>query len=237
MTDEEKPGLWENVRGRVAAQADALKASAAAALREKAAEIRDAIGPERIEPVTQPERPFGRDEGGEDVKRVVWTGHTVKTSEDKAYFGAVGLTQGGYYRAAEVQVYGADETWRWQAERHTVKEDAISSAQAVSANRLHDEAPKAADEGLKYGSEWNNPQGDGARLSNMAEIPEHVKAQADAEVAKTGAQKMAVQDMNTRTDKGPDWTDTKGLEAQQAQKREDALREKTPEPDKGPDKG
>jgi hypothetical protein len=43
--------------------------------------------------------------------------------------------------------------------------------------------------------------------------------------------------MNTQTDKGPDWTDTKGLEAQQAQKREDALRQKSPEPDKGPDKG
>jgi hypothetical protein len=71
----------------------------------------------------------------------------------------------------------------------------------------------------------------------MAELPEHVKAKADAAVAETGAQKMAVQNMNTQTDKGPDWTDTKGLEAQQAQKREDALRQKSPEPDKGPDKG
>ena len=105
-------------------------------LNPEAAEIREAIGPEKVEPVTYPERPFGRDEGGQDVKQVVWTGHTVQTPEGRAYFGAAGLTQAGYYRAAEVQVYGSDELWRWQAERYADKEDAIASAESLSANRL-----------------------------------------------------------------------------------------------------
>ena len=96
-----------------------MKVGAAAALEKKQLKSARPSGHRKTEPVKQPERPFGRDEGGDDVKRVVWTGHTVQTPEGQAYFGAAGLTQGGYYRAAEVQVYGSEELWRWQAERHT----------------------------------------------------------------------------------------------------------------------
>jgi len=136
MADEEKPGFLRSVRQRVAAGADALKAQATAVLNERASAIREAIGPQKTESEPQPDRPFGRDEGGEDVKRVVWTGHTVESPEGKTFFGAVGLTQGGYYRAAEVQAYGPDETWHWQPERHTAREDAIASAETLSVSRL-----------------------------------------------------------------------------------------------------
>jgi hypothetical protein len=70
----------------------------------------------------------------------------------------------------------------------------------------------------------------------MAELPEHVKAEADAAVAKTGAAKMPVQDMNPApaVDNYPDRG--KELEAMREQKRQEAVQEKTqpsPEPDKG----
>jgi hypothetical protein len=68
----------------------------------------------------------------------------------------------------------------------------------------------------------------------MAEIPEHVKAQADAEVAQTGAGKYPVKDMGET--KMADAYDTKGLEAQRERQRQDAAQEKTPERDKDPDK-
>ena len=114
-----------------ATQAGNVKADAAAAVRKKAAGLREAIGPEKIEPVKPPQRPFGR-EGGEDIKQIVWTGHTVQSTQGMSYYGAVGQTESGYYRAAEVQVYGADEQWRWQAERHSLKDDAINSAQRAT---------------------------------------------------------------------------------------------------------
>jgi hypothetical protein len=222
MADEKKPGLLGNVKQRVAAQADALKAGAAASFRDKAAEIREAIGPQKTEPVKQPERPFGREEGGEDIKHVVWTGHTVKTPEGQAYFGAVGLTQHGYYRTAEVQVYGSDEAWRWQEQRHTIRDDAISSAETASANRLNP-------------AEWKEPDGGAARLYGMAELPEHVKAQADNVVAETGASKMPVKDMDAP--KATDWKDTAAMDAARQQQRENALQEKSPAPTVQPDKG
>lgn len=288
MTDDEKPGLWENVKGRVAAHADALKASTAAALREKAAEIREAIGPEKIEPVTQPERPFGRDEGGEDIKRVVWTGHTVETSEGQRYFGAVGLTESGYYRAAEVQSYGAEESWRWQAERHTDKRDAIGSAESMSANRLSPESgPATASQEESRANaarepsiqdrldeprtpqerdqmvaalyrELDNPDGGGARLRDMAdgreeqnrmarevlagerdilsssprtetmaEIPDHVKAQADAEMKKTGGVETVAANTKAVNQKEAGSFEALGHDVQV----------QTPKPDPSPDKG
>lgn len=73
-------------------------------------------------------------------------------------------------------------------------------------------------------------------IKGMAEIPDHIKQLADAAVQKAGAEKTNVTDIKTK--EMPDWTDAKALEAQQAQKRLDAQREKeTPEPPKGPDKG
>ena len=212
----------------MAAQADALKASAAAALREKAAGIREAIGPDKAEPVKPPERPFGRDEGGEDVKQVVWTGHTVQTREGQAYFGAVGLTQGGYYRAAQVQVYGAGELWRWQRELHTVKDDAQKSAEIMSANRLNPESTPS----ITAQRESENSEG-----SKMA-LPDNVKAEADARMAETGMRKGAVQDMGgTPAAQTADAYDTKALEAQREQQRQNAKDDKAaqrgPEPDKG----
>jgi hypothetical protein len=233
MADKKKRGLLENARNRIAAEADALKASAAAALREKAAGIREAIGPDKLEPVKQPARPFGRDEGGEDIKQVVWTGHTVQTREGQAYFGAVGLTQGGYYRAAEVQVHGADEVWRWQGERHTGRDDAQKSAETLSANRLNPE-PMPAKAAPK--ETWNTgPDSERSEGNKMAEIPDSVKAQADAVTAQTGVEKMSVKDMGAP--QGVDAFDTKGLEAQRERQRQDAQQEKTPEPTQQPDKG
>lgn len=68
----------------------------------------------------------------------------------------------------------------------------------------------------------------------VAEIPEHVKAEADAAVNKTGAAKMPVQDMGET--KGVDAYDTKGLEAQRERQRQDALQDKAAEPVQQPDK-
>jgi hypothetical protein len=68
----------------------------------------------------------------------------------------------------------------------------------------------------------------------MAEIPEHVKAQADAAVASTGAEKMPVKNMGEP--QGVDSYDTKGLEAQRERQRQDAQQEKTPEPTPDPNK-
>jgi hypothetical protein len=223
MPEETSRGILQTARELVAAHADALKQGAAMSLRERAAEIREAFGPERAEPVTYPERPFGRDEGGDDVKRVIWTSHTVQTPEGRAYFGAAGLTESGYYRAAEVQVYGSDELWRWQAERHVDKEDAIASAERLSASRLQEgEAPA-------NGKEFSLREVFGKEQSNMAELPDHVKAQADAEMAKTGMQKAAVKDMDVAQpvdnyrDRGIE------LDAMREQKRQDAIPQKTPE--------
>jgi hypothetical protein len=233
LADKKKPGLLENTGKRVAAQADALKAGAAAALREKAAGIREAIGPDKLEPVKQPERPFGRDEGGEDVKRVVWTGHTIQTREGQAYFGAVGLTEGGYYRAAEVQLYGSEEVWRWQGELHTVKDDAQKSAENMSANLLNPESTPAK---TNQKEAWKTgPESEKLEANNMA-LPEHVKAEADAAIAKTGMEKAAYKDMNTAqaVDNYPDAGAS--LDTMREQKRKDAIQDKTPEPDKDPDK-
>jgi hypothetical protein len=178
MADEAKPRFMRNVMQRVAGQADAVKAGAAMAFKEKASDIREAIGPEKLEPVKEPERPFGNDEGGQDVSRVVWTGHTVQTPEGRAYFGAAGLTESGYYRAADVQVYGADELWRWREERHIDKAEAIASAESLSANRLRGEDVRPANEG-----EHARREVLGKEQTNMAEIPEHLKAKASAEMA------------------------------------------------------
>ena len=80
------------------------------------------------------------------IKHIVWTGHTVRTVEGHAYYGAAGLTESGYYRAAEVQVYGSDELWRWQGERHADKADAIASAESGSAMARIADLPASPDE-------------------------------------------------------------------------------------------
>lgn len=233
--DKKKPGLLKNAGNRVAAGAGALKAGATAALREKASEFREAIGPEKSEPVKQPERPFGRDEGGEDVKRVVWTGHTVETRGGQAYFGAVGLTQGGYYRAAEVQVYGSGELWRWQSEKHIVKDDAQQSAETMSANRLN---PKSTQDKIAPEAAWNTGRESERVEGNKMPIPDNVKAEADARMAESKMEKAPVQDMGgTPAAQTADPYDAKALEAQREQQRQNARDDKAaergPEPDKG----
>jgi hypothetical protein len=227
MADEVNPGFLENTRQFVAAQADGLKAGATAALRQKAAEIREAIGPGRMEPVTEPERPFGREENGEDVKRVVWTGHTVRTAEGRAYFGAAGLTEGGYYRAAEVQVYGPEELWRWQNERHTEKADAIASAESMSANRLRGEEARLVDAAEPA---WREVFG--KEQTNMAELPDHLKAKADAATADLNKTEIKMADAGPPVHQLADRYDTKALEAQREQQRQNTLDRKDPEPER-----
>jgi hypothetical protein len=228
MADEPKPGFLNDVMQRAAARADAVKAGAAAALREKTAEIREAIGPEKMEPVKQPERSFGRDEGGEDVKQVVWTGHTVQAPEGQSYFGAAGLTQSGYYRAAEVQVYGSEELWRWQGERHADKEHAIASAESMSADRLRGEEARllvvAAEPAWKEMFEKEQ--------NNVAELPEHVQAKADAVTADLNKTEIKMMDAGPSVNQLADSYDTKALEAQREQQRQNALDRKGPEPDR-----
>lgn len=112
-----------------------IKADLKAAVKTKAGELKEAIGPEKAKSSKPIPREFGR-EGAEDVKDIVWSGHKVQNASGQSYFGAVGLTQQGYYRTAEVQVYGADEKWRWQEGRHSVKADAISKAESVGVDRL-----------------------------------------------------------------------------------------------------
>jgi hypothetical protein len=63
----------------------------------------------------------------------------------------------------------------------------------------------------------------------MAELPEHVKAQADKVVAEAGANKMAVKDLGVQD--VADWNDPKAMEAAREQQRQNALQEKTPEPE------
>jgi hypothetical protein len=125
----------KSIPRHLAAHADAIKTGTGDALKTKAAEWREAIGPEKMEPVKQPERAFGR-EGGEDVKQVVWSGHAVRTTDGHRHYSAVGLTTHGYYRCADVQVYGAEEKWRWQPQRYPLKADAIGKAEAVSQGKL-----------------------------------------------------------------------------------------------------
>src|SRR5579862_1259567 len=119
MAMETEPGPLKKIGRQISMRADILSAHAAESLRQGSASIRDALGPEKAEPQTYPERPFGREEGGADVARVVWMGHTIETPEGERYFGAAGLTENGYYRAAEVRAYGSDEHWCWNEERHT----------------------------------------------------------------------------------------------------------------------
>jgi hypothetical protein len=125
-----------------------MKTLAADALKAKGNEIREAIGPEKIEPVKQAERAFGR-EGAQDVKKIVWTGHTVISPRGHSYYGAVGLTKQGYYRTAEVQVYGTQEKWRWEGERFMKLENAVGKAEANSAMRL---------KGVEWGKAYQPPK-------------------------------------------------------------------------------
>jgi hypothetical protein len=229
MAIENEPGGLEYIRQQLAAHADALRAGAASVLRQKAAEIREAIGPEKMEPVTYPERPFGRDEGGQDVSRVVWTGHVVRTPEGREYFGAAGLTESGYYRAAEVQVYGADELWRWQPERYADKEDAVATAETLTANRLAAEEARTPMHGT---AEPSLREVFEKEQSNMAELPEHLKAKADAATANLNKTQMAMADAGPSVNKLADAYDTKALEAQRAQQRQNVLDRKGTEPDK-----
>ena len=205
--------MWEGLKKRAARHADALKSETAAALKSKAAEISKAIGPQKAEPIKEPERPFGK-EGGEDVRRVVWTGHKVKSPEGKIYYGAVGLTQGGYYRAAEVQAYGSDEQWRWQGKQYAVRDEAVKSAARITNERK------------------------GEKRMAQNKIPEAAKTKAleAAQAIKGDKQALPMKDIAANNAaKVPDWTDSKGMEAMREQKRLEAQQSKTPEPPK--DKG
>jgi hypothetical protein len=229
MAVENEPGVLENFGRQLAAHADALTASAAARLREKAAEFREAVGPDKPEPGANPERPFGRDEGGEDVKQVVWTGHMVETQGGQRYYGAAGLTESGYYRAAEVQVYGSDELWRWQPERHADREDAVACAEKMTAGRLPGETPGKLTEPA-----WR--EFFGKEQSNMA-LPDHVKALADQARQESGMEKVQPTnvDVGTPINDRADPYDTKALEVQRGQQRQNAVDRKgpeTPEPDR-----
>lgn len=229
MAIENESGGLENIRRQMAAHADALKGQAAAVLQQKAAEIRQAIGPQKTDPVRQPERPFGRDEGGEDVKQVVWTGHTVETPEGRTYFGAAGLTQAGYYRAADVQAYGPDELWRWQLERYADKADAIASAETLMANRL------AADEARQPMNGATEPawrEFFEKEQTNMAEIPEHVKAEAERAAANVNKAEIKMADAGPSVNERADAYDAKAMEAQREQQRQNALEKKGPEPER-----
>lgn len=71
----------------------------------------------------------------------------------------------------------------------------------------------------------------------MAELPEHVKAQADAEMAKTGMQKAAVKDMDAAVQPVDNYGDGgRQLDAMREQKRQDAVQEKTPQPTPEPER-
>ncbi len=181
MADKNKPGLLDTMRRRMAAEADALKAGAASALKDAAAGMRKTLGPERTKPVKQPERPFGRDGGGDDVMRVVWTGHTTQGRDGKSYFGAVGLTEGGYYRAAKVQRFGADELWNWHEESHTAKNAAIKSAESLGETRPgagSGDRGRPAPDVVSASASGAAPKSKQRGKPVMAEIPENVKEQA-----------------------------------------------------------
>ena len=225
MAIENEPGGLDNIRQQLAAHAEALKSRATAALRQKAAEFREVIGPQKLEQATYPERPFGRDEGGQDVKQVVWTGHTVQTPEGREYFGAAGLTQGGYYRAAEVQIYGSDELWRWQWERYADRENAIAEAERMADMRLRGETPANGAEPA-----WRDFFE--KEKANMAELPEHLKAEADKATANLDKGSTNMKDAGAPVYDNADAYDAKAMEAQRAQQRQNALDRKGPEPDR-----
>jgi hypothetical protein len=85
---------------------------------------------------------------------------------------------------------------------------------------------------------WDtSPDSEKAEGKAMAEIPDDVKAQADAQLA--GTQKYAIQDMGgTPAAQTADAYDTKALEAQRERQRQDAQQNKTAEPQpEQPDKG
>jgi hypothetical protein len=84
---------------------------------------------------------------------------------------------------------------------------------------------------------WDtSPDSEKGEGKTMAEIPDDVKARADMAVSRAGAEKMPVQDMGET--KGAEAYDTKALEAQRERQRQDAIQDKTAEPNpKEPDKG
>jgi hypothetical protein len=60
----------------------------------------------------------------------------VRNGEGQSFYGAVGATHNGYYRAASVQVYGGGmEKWNWNPQRHTEKRDALASAEVSPAKK------------------------------------------------------------------------------------------------------
>lgn len=84
---------------------------------------------------------------------------------------------------------------------------------------------------------WNEVFKNDPKEQHVAELPEHVRAKADEEMAKTGAQKMPVQDMNAAPAVDNYDDQGKALDAMREQKRQEALQEKTPDPTMQPDKG
>lgn len=150
---EKKRGLFNTVRARAMAHWGTLKTSASAFYKQKVTELRESVQPEKTKADLAPERFFDRTEHGADVKRIVWTGHTVETGQAQRFFGAVGLTKEGYYRAAEVQAYGGHEEWRWQSARYADKNEAVERASGLSMSKLHPETDKVTSPQINTGGE------------------------------------------------------------------------------------
>jgi hypothetical protein len=80
------------------------------------------------------------------IRRIVWDGPHVETDEGRTIRGAVGVTYGGAYRAAEVSLhreYGPTgrvaveaESYRWDTKLHAHKEHAIFAARDSVARTL-----------------------------------------------------------------------------------------------------
>jgi hypothetical protein len=127
------------VAKRVRQYAGYMREDAVSNLKDKAGQIGKAFmkgEKPSIHTDTHRERPFSRENGGADIKHVVWAGHTVKNSVQQSQYGAVGLTENGYYRTAQVQSFGGIEQWNWSADRHVEKQGAISVAEYRSAESL-----------------------------------------------------------------------------------------------------
>jgi hypothetical protein len=129
-----------------------------------------------------------------------------------------------------VQVYGSDERWRWQAEQYVDKAEAIERAEEMIANRLQGEAPRNGEQPAWrefFGKELTN---------NMAEIPEHAKAAAENATANLNKGDMNMQNAGPSVNQLADSYDTKAMEAQREQQRQNALDRKGPEPTPEPDR-
>ena len=102
------------------------------------------------------------------------------------------------------------------------KEDAVSIAQELSANRLSGEPliNAAAD------SPWKDVFESGAKEKNVAELPEHVKAEADKAMADVNKTDLKMAEAGPPVNERADPYDGKAMEAQRDQQRQNALDKK-----------